>query len=653
MFGKNKYKKLVLDNFWNMCNAIIMVFHSENSYEVILADEQFQTLVQPSGKLEQLYHSILFRRRVEGRIEDEAYSDFTNMDLFSAENYRGDIEIKVKEGMLHYEFRILKISETVNVIYFTENNSTQQYAKKEEVKIAAIREQYLFSMVVDLLEDSCKNSIIGEFSSDRQDYLDMPYSKWRVMISEMFEEEDKKLFLHISDPVYLEDYLLRNQQLLHEIKMRNLMGELIWVRLSFTRTENFSKQHPVFVYAVRDINDDMLRLLYQENIISEVKKQNQRLEKESQNKSLFISSMSHEFRSPLNAILGMSDVIAKESQSKEIQEYTNIIKNAGKMLLQTVNDLLDYNKLIAGNLVVVKEPYSPMEVCKEVLAMVKEAAEEKHLSLVLEGDENLPVYLLGDEVRLKQVLLNLLNNAVKYTDHGRVVLQISYDKKVESRGNLFVAVKDTGRGIKEEDMERVLERYVRLDESDGIEGTGLGLSLVSDMLEKMDSKLEVKSKEGCGSTFFFELNQDWIEPEEVEETSADWRSFPWKNYRVLVVDDTKTNRIVARSLLVANSVNADFAESSEVALEMIKNQKYDIIFLDYMMPKMNGGELLREIRSMGADYQNIPIIALTANVISNAKQKYMELGFDDFLEKPIEEEKLFLLMMRVLQKTTA
>lgn len=653
MFGKNKYKKLVLDSFWNMCNAIIMVFHSENSYEVILADERFQTLVQPSGKLEQLYHSILFRRRADGGLVDEAYSDFTNMDIFSAENYRGDLEIKVKEGMLHYEFRILKISETVNVIYFTENNSTQQYAKKEEVKIAAIREQYLLSMVVDLLEDSCKNSIIGEFSSDRQDYLDMPYSKWRVMISEMFEEEDKKLFLHISDPVYLEDYLLRNQQLLYEIKMRNLMGELIWVRLSFTRTENFSKQHPVFVYAVRDINDDMLRLLHQENIISEVKKQNQRLEKESQNKSLFISSMSHEFRSPLNAILGMSDVIAKESKSKEIQEYTSIIKNAGKMLLQTVNDLLDYNKLIAGNLVVIKEPYSPMVVCKEVLAMVKEAAEEKHLSLVLEGDENLPVYLLGDEVRLKQVLLNLLNNAVKYTNNGQVTLRISYEKKEATTGTLFVAVQDTGRGIKEEDMERVLERYVRLDESDGIEGTGLGLSLVSDILEKMDSKLEVKSKEGCGSTFFFELKQDWLEDDQILETTVDWRNFPWENYRVLVVDDTKTNRIVARSLLVANSVNADFAESAETALEMIKNQKYDIIFLDYMMPKMNGGELLREIRNLGADYETLPIIALTANVISNAKQKYMELGFDDFLEKPIEEEKLFLLMMRVLEKTTA
>ncbi|QFJ55769.1 response regulator [Pseudobutyrivibrio xylanivorans] len=395
----------------------------------------------------------------------------------------------------------------------------------------------------------------------------------------------------------------------------------------------------------------------------------------SEAKSSFLSNMSHEIRTPINAVLGMDEMILREAKDEEILGYASDIKRAGTNLLRIVNDILDFSKIEAGKMEIIPVEYELSSVLNDLVNMIKKRAEDKGLRLVVNVDPMIPHLLYGDEIRLKQVITNILTNAVKYTETGGVVLSVQWkscsieemqaldeavlnqlDNNCRAKGNitLEVSVEDTGMGIKPEDMDKLFNSFERADEKRNrtIEGTGLGMSITTNLLSLMGSKLNVQSEYGVGSRFSFDIIQRIVDEKPIgdfadslkksEIMASTYReSFIAPDAKVLVVDDTEVNLTVFKNLLKQTQVNIDAATSGFECLEMIKECKYDIIFLDHRMPEMDGIECLEHIK---ADKEGLnistPVIALTANAVSGAREMYMNAGFDNYLTKPIAADLL-------------
>ncbi len=343
-----------------------------------------------------------------------------------------------------------------------------------------IQENYLFSMIVDLKNDTCKNSTTTELSVDRQDYLDIKYSQWRYMIANMFLPDDKSMFLMMSEPEYIIHQLEQEKLFKFEIQMQNMQGEYIWVRLMFNHMKGFSRENPVFVYTVQDIHEDMLRLLQQENIIAAVEEKNQQLTDINMAKTVFISNMSHEIRTPINAVLGMDEMILRETTDETIRSYANDIKTAGKMLLSIINDILDFSKIEVGKMEIIPVEYRVADMIQDIYNLISIRLKEKQLAFHTEIEETIPSLLYGDELRIKQVIINILTNAVKYTETGSITFHVSHTKIDSDKIGLAIKITDTGIGMKQDEMKNLFTAFQRLDEQRNrrIEGTGLGMSIV-------------------------------------------------------------------------------------------------------------------------------------------------------------------------------
>ena len=364
-------------------------------------------------------------------------------------------------------------------------------------------------------------------------------------------------------------------------------------------------------------------------------------------KSRFLAQMSHEIRTPINAVLGMNEMILREAVDRDILEYSENIQTAGRTLLTLINSILDFSKIEDGKMRIVPVRYNTASMINNLVNSISERARAKGLELAVNADEQLPCALIGDDVRVSQVIMNLLTNAVKYTEKGTVTLTVSLADKQDGRARIFVEVKDTGIGIREEDMDRLFESFSRLDEekNHNIEGTGLGMSIVTKLLTMMDSRLDVSSRYGEGSVFSFNIMQDIADDtpmgslsptEKRERHRAD--NPHWNAARVLVTDDNEMNRRVAGNLLKIFGINAELAASGEETLTLMRANRYDLVLLDHMMPGMDGIETLAHIRA--EIRTDTPIVALTANAVAGAKEQYIEAGFDDYLSKPIEVEAL-------------
>ncbi|WP_276839527.1 ATP-binding protein [Anaerovibrio lipolyticus] len=383
----------------------------------------------------------------------------------------------------------------------------------------------------------------------------------------------------------------------------------------------------------------------------------------SEAKSAFLSNMSHEIRTPINAILGMNEMILREcSQDSPILSYAENIDAAGHTLLALVNDILDFSKIEAGKLEIIPAEYDLSSVLNDLVHMISYRAEEKGLEFSLEVAPEVPKRLWGDDIRLKQIIINLLTNAVKYTKDGSVVFSIDFEKKDEKHVLLTVAVKDTGSGIKKEDMDKLFSKFDRIGEEKNrhIEGTGLGLSITTRLLGMMDSKLEVGSIYGVGSRFYFTLEQEVIDWEPlgnmaevlVSNTSVVHQyheQFTAPEAELLVVDDTAMNLVVFKNLLKKTKVRIDTAESGDEALALADKKKYDLVFLDHMMPKKDGIVTLHEMKEQESGMnKETPVICFTANAVSGAWDLYKNEGFDDYLTKPIDFVKLEQMVMKYL-----
>lgn len=372
----------------------------------------------------------------------------------------------------------------------------------------------------------------------------------------------------------------------------------------------------------------------------------------NQAKGNFLANMSHEIRTPINAVLGMDAMILRESDDENIKEYAMNIQNAGHTLLYLINDILDFSKIESGKMEIIPVEYEFSSIIHDVATMIMVKAKDKGLDMKVNVNQNLPYKVYGDEIRIRQILVNLLTNAVKYTKEGGLTLTV--DGTIEEEYvKLYFEVEDTGIGIKEEDLSKLFERFQRIEEdrNRNIEGTGLGMSITLQLLKLMDSELKVESVYGKGSKFSFYLNQKIIDKEPIGDLEERIKnlannysydaSFIAPNARILSVDDNKINRKVFMQLLKDTKVQIDEAESGMECLEMIKDNHYDIIFLDHMMPEMDGIETLHRIKELTPNAcENVPIIALTANAISGAKEMYLREGFDGFLSKPIQTDKL-------------
>ncbi|MCR4716970.1 MAG: response regulator [Lachnospiraceae bacterium] len=372
----------------------------------------------------------------------------------------------------------------------------------------------------------------------------------------------------------------------------------------------------------------------------------------NQAKSVFLANMSHEIRTPINTVLGLDTMILRESEDEEIRKYALDIQSAGESLLSIINDILDFSKIESGKMEIIPVDYDSSNLINDVVNMIAPKAEAKKLRFNLNVENDLPSVLHGDDVRIRQVLVNLLTNAVKYTEKGEVSLTVKRELS-EDGVNIFFSVKDTGIGIAKENIDKLFLKFVRIDESRNrnIEGTGLGINIVTMLLDLMGSELKVESEYGKGSNFYFTIKQGIVDARPVgninkrREKAA--KNFKYKvkykipDVRLLVVDDNAMNRKVFTSLLKAFECKIDEAENGEIALNLVKEYRYDIIFMDHMMPGKDGVETFHEMRKLEGSLNNdTPVVILTANAVSGARESYMAEGFDDFLSKPINPEKL-------------
>lgn len=376
-------------------------------------------------------------------------------------------------------------------------------------------------------------------------------------------------------------------------------------------------------------------------------------------KTEFIANMSHEIRTPINAILGMNEIILRESMEENIQEYSENIKSASRKLLGIINDILDFSKIESQKMEIIPAPYHLSSLLYDLHNLIADRAEKKGLEIRFEVMPDMPEYLLGDETRLNQIALNLLTNAVKYTQKGFVECFVGYER-YEDKIRMKLEVRDSGIGIKENDINRLFDSFQRLDEkrNRSIEGTGLGLSIVKQLVELMGGDLNVCSTYGEGSCFTVWVPQSVLSEEPIgdfrnrmrrhtKEKNGNDSRLVAPGAKVLAVDDNKMNLKVLQGLMKRTQVQLDLAKSGEEALLKVKENHYDLILLDHRMPHMDGIETLQimvEKNLLGS----VPVIALTANAISGAREMYIQNGFQDYLSKPISGDMLEEMLKRWL-----
>ncbi len=384
----------------------------------------------------------------------------------------------------------------------------------------------------------------------------------------------------------------------------------------------------------------------------------------AQAKDRFLANMSHELRTPINAVIGMDEMILRESKEKHTIEYAENIKKASSSLLQLLNDLLDFSKIENDKLELLPDEYSLDEMITSVVLMTLPRAQEKSLKFDVSADPNIPNHLYGDEVRIKQCILNLVTNAIKYTSNGGVEFRVTYDIDAKSKDYIYliVTVKDSGQGMKKEEMNRLFVPFERLNERQNhtVEGTGLGMSITKRLLGMMDSTLEVDSKYQEGSTFSFRVRQMVMNDAPIGDYNDAYHrakkkrkeyteTFVAPNARILAVDDVPMNLTLLIGLLKKTQIQIDTTVTGAEAVAMAKEKHYDLFLIDHMMPIMNGSETMQHLREdAGVQSRNAPIIVLTANAVHGAKEKYLEAGFTDYLSKPVDAQALEEMLMRYL-----
>lgn len=424
-------------------------------------------------------------------------------------------------------------------------------------------------------------------------------------------------------------------------KLRNLDistdDEIEYMYTNFTKTAETMVSYIKMIQAQRSLADEL---------------RSQQLANEAKNN--FLSSMSHEIRTPINAMLGFNEMILRECKDPEILKYAANVNSSGKLLLGIVNDILDFSRIEAGKTEIIPVEYDLSSMINDLVNTAYMRMQGKNLELKTEISTEIPCMLLGDEIRIKQCAMNVITNAIKYTNEGSVTITVDHRELDDDYILLRFRVKDTGIGIRKEDMEKLFAPFERIEEDRNrtIEGTGLGMNIVKKLLALMDSRLLVSSEYGKGSEFSFSIKQKVMSRNPIGDFASTYQesilgqetyheSFQAPDARILVVDDTPANLMVIKGLLKQTKIKVDLAESGFEAIEKVCENKYHIIFMDHRMPKMDGIETLHAMRELDENInKDIPVYALTANVIRGAGEMYLREGFRGYLPKPIDAAKL-------------
>ena len=385
-----------------------------------------------------------------------------------------------------------------------------------------------------------------------------------------------------------------------------------------------------------------------------------RAEASSEAKSTFLANMSHEIRTPMNAICGMADMLLDEDLTEQGMEYAMTIKASGEGLLGIINDILDLSKIESGKMPIIPEEYYFSSMVHDVMSMMEVRLKDKPVELAAQVADDVPRKLYGDIGRVKQVLINIMGNATKFTHEGSVTLHVSWQQEGEDKGRLLVCVSDTGIGIKEEDIDKLFRSFEQADmhKNRGVEGTGLGLTISKLLVESMGGNITVESEYGRGSRFSFDIVQKVSDPAPCEY-SKNRRGVERKKFtvgfmapdaKVLVVDDNKVNLRVAKGLLGKFGIVPDLVDNGPDSVDLIRRQvRYDLVFMDHMMPGTDGIEATKMIRTLGTPYaESLPVVALSANAVKGMEAEFLVGGMDDFLPKPIDLEKLAEILMKWL-----
>ena len=377
-------------------------------------------------------------------------------------------------------------------------------------------------------------------------------------------------------------------------------------------------------------------------------------------KSIFLANMSHEIRTPINSILGMNEMILREATDDHILEYADDIRKSGDSLMSLINNILDFSKIESGKMEIRPAGYSVFRLLRECYHLVEGRAQEKDLPIEIKCTADIPRELQGDMERIKQILVNLLTNSIKYTRVGKVTLSVKWASFSDTEGLIEFVVTDTGQGISEEDFTKLFKEFQRIEEDKNrtIEGTGLGLAICRELLKMMDGNITVSSTPGEGSVFTVSLPQKILDPmpsgefelikEAAPARSAYKESFHAPEARILVVDDIEMNLKLISALLKKTGMQISVANSGERAIDICKNEEFDLILMDHMMPPPDGYETMKLIKQAGGHNAGIPVIVLTANAVEGAEVTYLSMGFDGYLSKPILSKDLEAMLIRFL-----
>lgn len=551
---------------------------------------------------------------------------------------------------------ILIVAVIVAILSYILNKSNQRYSRAKELneQLSSLSNIYLSVYDINIIENTFKEikstNFIRKNSSGHQNA--------NSMLEKVTYQSVNKISLE--DVIKFVDIDTLNERLKDSdtvaVEYKNINHK--WRRCRFIASQRLKN----------GIVSNVLWLI--EDIDKEKKERDalinlsERAFAASEAKSSFLSNMSHEIRTPINVILGMNEMILRECTDSEIISYAEDIKTSGNTLLGLINDILDFSKIEAGKIEIVPVSYDISSLINDLVNMTHVRADVKGLDLSLNFNKNLPKMLYGDVIRIKQCITNILTNAVKYTEKGCVTFSIDF-KRIEDEPDsviLFISVKDTGIGIKKEDMKKLFTEFERIDEgrNHNVEGTGLGMAITKNLLKLMNSTLKVESIYDLGSKFSFELKQKVIKWDPLGDYETSYKTslkerkkykekFTAPNVQILMIDDNEMNLLVFKNLLKQTKMKIDTAINGEEGLLLTQNNKYDIIFLDHMMPNKDGIETLKELKSQKKNpNHNTTAVCLTANAVSGAKEKYIAAGFDDYLTKPINPEKLEEMLLEHL-----